>query len=720
VSYSLVYTDHFNDCVREYQQRDSRFLAELMQAVTDLARQPFQNPSLQTHPMKGVTGEKRFISYVGGSKGRRLIWSRFNRAIVLLLYGEHDVVERKAERLVIELDGVNGDGITITEIAADAREAAPSPARQQMEPGRLFMAWTDAELSEFGFEDHVVPVLRRLDTEDELLELDMDASSFELAFNLLAYQDPEGPSAERADADTQSEIAQKAEELRQEEVEAERRIAKTSSRKHFLPVSAEEFEQLIAAPVEDWMIFLHPDQAHLAKRSFSGPARVRGGAGTGKTVVGLHRAMHLARRYREPILFTTYVNNLPPVLESLFRRLVKAEQLPVQFASLHQVARSIVADADGDPRINLDAAKAAFASAHRRAIEPAGRVAELGLTRRYLRDEIDWIIKGRGLFSIDDYLALPRTGRGTPLDERARREVWRLFQSYTAELERRKVRDFADVLSRAHELVVLGRASRGYRSIIIDEAQDLTGTGLQLAHALSGGDRPDGLMVIGDTKQSVYPGGLSLQQLGIDVRGRSAVVRVNYRNTRAIAELGRLFVDDVEDDDDGAQPAREGEPPTVRRFESVDEHDTELVAAVAAAAERDDTTTGDLAVLVPTNAMVSQYASLISELGLSTQKLQQYDGQSNQHVKVGTYQRGKGLEFKRVFLPRVDVDGLHAEPRPGEDEATHGERLALRQRQLHVAITRARDAVWVGGVGKMFGPLADTRVPTGSDTPRDL
>ncbi len=158
------------------------------------------------------------------------------------------------------------------------------------------MAWTDGELREFGFAEHEVPVLRRLDTQEELLDLDMADESFELAFNLLAYQDPEGPARSAPPMPVGKPSRRRSQELRPEEVERERHIeeppraASTSC-----PLSEESLKELLAAPVEDWMVFLHPDQAGLVEQTFSGPARVRGAAGTGKTVVGLHRARHLAR-----------------------------------------------------------------------------------------------------------------------------------------------------------------------------------------------------------------------------------------------------------------------------------------------------------------------------------------------------------------------------------------------------------------------------------------
>jgi superfamily I DNA/RNA helicase len=332
-----------------------------------------------------------------------------------------------------------------------------------------------------------------------------------------------------------------------------------------------------------------------------------------------------------------------------------------------------------------------------------------GLGWSYYRDELNWVIKGRGLRSIDEYLGLARTGRGTPLQESHRRAVWALYERYEQELERRRSVDFSDLLGRALELLETGRATTPYQAVVVDEVQDLTEMGIRLAYALAGGDQRDGLFVVGDGQQSVYPGGYSLKSVGVDVVGRSTVLKTNYRNTRQILDAARRIVagslfDDLDDElVTGTREIvclRDGPPPVFEAFDDRDGHNLGLAAAVEAAIDRDGVDIGDVAILVPTNRLVDDYASVIRDLGLATMKLQKYEGATQDLVKIGTYQRGKGLEFKRVFLPRLDPEGLGEERRHDEDEQAHAERLELLRRQLFVAMTRARDHVWAGWVGR--------------------
>nr|WP_274387701.1 UvrD-helicase domain-containing protein [Salsipaludibacter albus] len=458
------------------------------------------------------------------------------------------------------------------------------------------------------------------------------------------------------------------------------------------------------------MVFLHPDQAQLVERSFSGPARVRGGAGTGKTVVGLHRARHLAREGDGPVLFTTYVRNLPPVFGELFTRLERSSEGRVDFLNLHKVAHRLVSEVEGSPSIDLQGTNAVFANAWRRATRGESELEARGLSRNYVRQELDWVIKGRGLTSLDNYLALPRTGRGTPLGPDARREAWDLYVDYQGQLQQLGLMDFNDLLNRAIELLLLGRIAPPYRAVIVDEAQDLTEMGLRLTHLLAGPDRDNNLFILGDGQQAVYPGGFNLSNIGIDIIGRSSVLRVNYRNPEEVDAFAWSLVSgsSYEDLDGEPQPGTREETTLVRQggeveatgFDSLDEHDMTLIARIDELARRGDTGPGDIAVLVPTNAMVTEYASRIEGLGLRTQKLQQYDGVTNELVKVGTYQRAKGLEFKRVFVPRLDADGLNDHPFEGEDETSRHERMELIRRQVFVAVTRARDGVWAGWVSE--------------------
>ena len=713
--YQFFFTPPYQSCLRD-MAHNGRAMADLHETLSELSRKPFGNDKLKTHHMKGRSGRKTFISDVGGRKGCRLIWQRFDRTIVLLLFGEHDIEDR-AERLEFSYEPDEATGglrlVVAERSPATSHQAAEQPGRYiaDVEPGSLFMGWYDHELADYGFAEHEIEVLRRLDDEDELLELEgrMRPESFDRAMNLLLYDNPEGETAAESRADRAVAEVEVAQAVGQDERDVAAAIASPRSRESFVEVAADDLASALSKPIEDWMVFLHPDQLKLTQRPFSGPARVRGAAGTGKTVVAMHRARHLARTYpARPVLLTTYVRNLPTVFQTLFARFAPEEADRVEFRNIHSWASQFL-KAQGRPYlVDTTATGRAFDAAWRK-LPDDGLVKGQGYGKGYYQEELDWIIKGRGLTTKADYLTLARTGRGSPLNAAHRAEVWELYERSQQGLRAAGAIDFADLLLHALDLVNDGRADARYAAVVIDESQDLTEVGIRLLHRLAGGDRRDGLFMVGDGQQSVYPGGFSLSSVGIDVRGRSTLLKTNYRNTKQILAAAASIVDDTTFDDGedvleqgrrSVSVLRDGAAPVLAGYPTIDDHDEALVLARTEACESPDVSAGDLAVLFPSNRLVKEYEATIRSLGMSTQQLTKYDGTPVDAVKVGTYQRAKGLEFKHVFLPRLEPDSIGETKRFNEDEETHAERIELLRRQLFVAMTRARDGVWAGWVAE--------------------
>ncbi len=450
----------------------------------------------------------------------------------------------------------------------------------------------------------------------------------------------------------------------------------------------------LAEPIETWMTFLHPEQAALTRRHWNGPARVRGPAGTGKTVVGLHRAAHLAARGADRLLFLTFSSSLPRVQGRLFARMAPAEAARVEFANLHAWALRFLR-ARGVP-VRLDPRRAA--DAYARAWRMAGQdsvLSELEANPSYWREEIDQVVKGRGLATLGAYRTVERHGRRTPLQLVHREAAWLLYEEYELLRADAGVHDYSDVLLAA--LAELRARPERYAAVIVDEVQDLTLTGVRIAHALAG-DGPDGLLLIGDGQQSVYPGGFRLADAGVDVRGRGAVLRTNYRNAARIMEAAFAVVsgdpfDDLEEASaDGrrdVEPTHHGGIVLTEVAPDAATHDAWLVRAVREHAPDP----GGAAVLCRTRRECDYYARLLTRAGVRVTRLEQYDGHPGPEVKMGTYVRAKGLEFKYVFLPRLDLAVAEPEGGPSAEE-----RGALRRRQVFVGMTRARDLLWQGTV----------------------
>ncbi|MEV8253270.1 UvrD-helicase domain-containing protein [Rhodoglobus sp. NPDC076762] len=474
----------------------------------------------------------------------------------------------------------------------------------------------------------------------------------------------------------------------------------------------------LAAPVEDWMTFLHPSQATLVRRSFNGPSRIRGSAGTGKTVVGLHRAAYLARMHPHGrILFTTFVKTLPAVMSNLLTRLAPEAADRVDFVGVNSFASRALSERGvrlkiDSRRAGLLLKKAWFALDESSRTRLSARAPVAGF--EYWKEEVDAVIKGRGLTSFEQYADCARPGRMIPLNVEDRRAVWKLFQDYEQLMRAAGIHDFKDQVLLA-EKALQERPLTEYAAVVVDEAQDLSLSMVRMLHSLVG-DGPDAFTLIGDGQQSIYPGGYVLSEAGISLSGRGVVLDRNYRNTIEIQEFASTFIEDNDFADIDDSPSaisgrargrkddassvvvsdrhknavsatgRHGRPPVSATFASTDEHDRALVEHIRSAAVSTEIGIGDIAILCDTNRQVDIAQRLLTEAGLASMSLLDYAGVPADAVKVGTINRAKGLEFKLVLLPWT----------PKNPPAADDERTARQLRERYVATTRARDALWVG------------------------
>ena len=465
-------------------------------------------------------------------------------------------------------------------------------------------------------------------------------------------------------------------------------------------IQAELLEAMLAPPIEEWMAFLHPDQAKLVRRSFNGPSRIRGAAGTGKTVVGLHRAAYLARSRPGKVLVTTFVRTLPTVLGSLTQRMAPEVADRIEFAGVHQLARRILDERGVTVRLDNrkagDAFKAAWAAA-----EPT--LAPIEKDRDYWKEEVDSVIKGRGFTRFEQYADCARVGRRRKLGVDQRRAAWALFLDYEQRLRASGTHDFADLVLLA-EKELAREPLAGYSAVVVDEAQDLSCAMVRMLSGIAG-DGPDAFTLIGDGQQTIYPGGYTLAEAGLSVAGRGVILDINYRNTAEILEAAATVVasdgyTDIEDAaelrHEAARPvARHGRRPIRASYPNTAQHDAGLVEHVRAVTAAIDTGLGDVGILCTNNGHVARAVRLLENAGISTVELTDYDGRPTDRVKVGTIQRAKGLEFKQVLLPWTDGHLLAAPGAPGTERSEKDER---ERRVLYVGMTRARDGLWVGSV----------------------
>jgi hypothetical protein len=455
---------------------------------------------------------------------------------------------------------------------------------------------------------------------------------------------------------------------------------------------------ILASPIEEWMSFLHPSQAKLVRRSFNGPGRIRGAAGTGKTVVGLHRAAYLARTRPGTVLVTTFIRTLPDVMRTMLARMAPEAVEKVEFCGVHGWALAFLQERGVRVKVDRKAADAAFTDAWR--LLPAGAsIASSQRDRSYWRDEVSHVIKGRGITDFDMYADLPRTGRRYRLTLDQRQEVWSLYEAYRAALDARGVNDFDDVILLAEAELRREPLIDRYSSVIVDEAQDLSAAMVRMLHSLVG-DGPDAFTLIGDGQQSIYPGGYTLAEAGVSLAGRGVVMDINYRNTAQILAFASRMVDgdefaDIEGDTERGNVVetvpRVGPEPVVAACRNVRDRERAMVERARAVVREVGTRAGDVGVLCISNSAAARAAVVLREAGAPVVMLTDYDGTPVDAIKVGTIKRAKGLEFKQVLLPEVRADEIG--PASPPQDPSDRERWELRRRELYVAMTRARDGL---------------------------
>ena len=462
---------------------------------------------------------------------------------------------------------------------------------------------------------------------------------------------------------------------------------------------------VIKAPaLEEWMAFLDPEQARLVRRSFNGPSRIRGAAGTGKTIVGLHRAAYIARTQPGVVLVTSFVSTLPAVQASLMNRLAPDIRERIEFVGTQSFAKRLLSDRGIRSNLQPAIADAEFDIVWRTIGKP-GALGRLEPKPTYWEDEIDHVIKGRGITTFEEYAEVERTGRLRGLTVDQRRAVWELFTAYQARMLARGAHDEADIILLAEQSLRDEPLDR-YGAVIVDEAQDLSATMIRMLHNIVG-NKPDGLTLIGDYKQSIYPGGYTLGEVGISLAGRGVVLGTNYRNTAEILRFAEsLLAGDDFVDIEGARKsavdnvvvARSGPAPLLVRFSNRAAHDIEIPRRIRALVD-DGVRYGDIGILSLTTFGVRAAIASLQKANIPVLELTHYDGKPVDAVKVGTIKRAKGLEFNQVLLVQVPSTLL-----PGEhdlvapEEGAAAEHTELQRRELYVAMTRARDGLWIGTI----------------------
>lgn len=665
----------------------ARLTADEQKAVKttafDLQMNP-ANPGMQFHKLDRAK-DKRFAS-VRVSADIRLIVHRGDEGLLLCYVDHHDKAYAWAERRKIERHPRTG-AAQLVEIRETVREvevplfvpaASVQPAVSQK---MLFQQVSDESLLGYGVPPEWLDEVKRA-TETTLLELvdHLPREASEALLDLATGATPKQPVHAAADADPFTHP------------DAQRRFR--------VMTNVEELERALDFPWEKWTVFLHPAQRDLVERRFNGPARASGSAGTGKTIVAIHRAAHLARSNRPArVLLTTFSGTLCRFLRQKLSRLVRGEPSVferIDIRPLSDIATAAYTNAIGPARV-------ADPETIKRYIEAASlSIPDHKFSVAFMCEEWARIVDAWQVDTWEKYKSVPRLGRKTRLNEAQRRVLWSIFENVRTAIAKDDVLTEAELYSLA-AAALRDRASQ-YRYVVVDECQDVSVPQLRFLASLVN-EPVDGLFFAGDLGQRIFQTPFSWKSLGVDIRGRSSTLRINYRTSHQIrSQADRLLPREIADVDGNSESRQStvsvfnGPTPEVREFAS---NTTEQAGVAAWIRNRiqDGIVPGEIGVFVRTESQLNRCEDAVRAAGLEMALLDSETEPPRDRIACSTMQLAKGLEFRAVVVMAVDDEVVPLDSRIAAvvDESDLEEVYNTERHLLYVACTRARDHLLVCG-----------------------
>ena len=646
----------------------------------DLQMNP-QNPGNSFHKLDRAK-DKNFWS-VRVNRDIRIIVHRSKSSLLLCYVDHHDDAYKWAAKRKLETHPKTGAAqlVEIRERVEEIRvpqhvkvEKAPPPKPS------LFSKIDDDDLLGFGVPSEWLKDVKRAD-EDTILELadHLPAEASEALIEIAVGGTPQPSATVTPHTDPF------------DHPDAQRRFRVMND--------VEALERALDFPWEKWTIFLHPAQQELVEKDFNGPARVSGSAGTGKTVVALHRAVFLARQNPESrVLFTTFTDSLANALKEKLKHLIGstprlAERLEIH--SLDAIAKRLHKFNAGKKRLLNRDELFDLVSKH------ADDIEDLRYSKAFVFEEWMQVVNAWQITTWEEYREVRRLGRKTRLAETQREILWSIFEKVNAELVAADSVSMAGIyLDLTHSLAA--NKNSPFDFVVVDEAQDIDIPQLRFLATL-GGDRPNALFFAGDLGQRIFQQAFSWKSLGVDIRGRSKTLRVNYRTSHQIRmQADRLLgpgiadVDGNEDDRSDTVSVFNGPLPTIRNFESQEDE----IAAVAEwlnELQQEGFEPHEIGVIVRSQNELGRAEAALKRADIPYNLLDSYVQLTHGRTALCTMHLAKGLEFKAVVVMACDDEIIPSQQRIEgvADHADLEEVYDTERHLLYVACTRARDRLLV-------------------------
>lgn len=651
--------------------------------VFDLQVDP-SSPGMSFHKLDKAR-DKNFWS-VRVNRDIRLIVHKTDGSLLLCYVDHHDKAYDWAERRKLETHPKTG-AAQLVEIRETVQEVVvpvyvqaelPLPARP-----KLFEHISEDQLLEYGVPPEWIADVLRAD-EDSLLAL-ADRLPAEAAEALLELATGGKPRITPTVATTTSPF---------DHPDAQRRFR--------VMTNVDELERALEFPWDKWTTFLHPEQRQWVERSYSGPARVSGSAGTGKTIVALHRAVFLARNNPDTrVLLTTFSHILANALRVKLRRLISNEPRLAERLDVHSINslgerlyKTHFGEANIAPRdVILDLLRTA-----------AKEVDNHKFSLHFLFTEWEQIVDAWQLETWESYRDVARLGRKTRLPEQQRITLWAIFERVRAGLASKNMVTYSGMFTKLSSAIATAK-SPPYDFAVVDESQDMSVANLRFLAAI-GKHRPDAIFFAGDLGQRIFQQPFSWLALGVDIRGRSRNLRVNYRTSHQIRmRADRLLGPEVSDIDGNNEQRGDtvsvfnGPAPAIKTFTTQAD---EIAGVSRWIIERsnDGVLPHEFGIFVRSPAEIDRAISAVKQTGNPYKVLDDNVETTSGSISISTMHLAKGLEFRAVAVMACDDEVIPLQERIESvgDDADLQEVYDTERHLLYVACTRARDQLLVTSV----------------------
>jgi superfamily I DNA/RNA helicase/mRNA-degrading endonuclease RelE of RelBE toxin-antitoxin system len=657
-------------------------------------------PGMSFHKLDRAK-DKNFWSVRVG-RDIRLIVHRSDASLLLCYVDHHDKAYSWAERRKLETHPKTG-AAQLVEIRETVQEVVvpvyihderPAPSRAVAESPSLLSHLSDDELLSYGVPAEWIGDVKAASQDQLLLLTDhLPAEAAEAVLELATGGRPRKPEPIEPGVSPF------------DHPDAQRRFR--------VMTNVDELRQALDFPWEKWTVFLHPDQRSLVDRDYAGPARVAGSAGTGKTIVALHRAAYLARTNPEArVLLTTFSDTLANALRTKLRRLLSGEPRlgeRIDVHSLESIGRRLY-------KAHVGAAALASPEVVQELLTQASRsVPGHKFGPHFLRTEWEQVVDAWQLTTWEEYRDVARLGRKTRLPEAQRAVLWDIFTRVRQGLTERALISPPQLFTRLAEYIAT-RSTPLFEYAVVDEAQDVGVAHLRFLAALGGG-RTNALFFAGDLGQRIFQQPFSWKALGVDIRGRSRTLRVNYRTSHQIRQQADRLLGQTVSDVDGNSEERgdtvsvfNGPPPLLQSYPT-EEAESRAVGKWLADRTAEGLLPHEFGVFVRSEAQIDRAKSAVAAAGLQGVVLDEHVETANGQVSISTMHLAKGLEFRAVVVMACDDEVIPLQERIEAvgDEADLKEIYDTERHLLYVACTRARDQLLVTSVSPASEFVDDLR-----------